>query len=1746
MVFVNRKDKRRNGYIAILLCIAIPIILFGVKYTLDTITKSKIDIEKGGSELYKKCAKEAALMVAKNWNPGLSLSQQKDAVLKVADAIYNINPCYNDSIIGDSIPGLDIKKDHEISSNPVFNAMVVSPKTIVSTSKTVDYTTGIKYVNRLSAINQVGNYSLWNPSFIMWKLIDKGTDPENRVSIFDELDETELSKNNFILKHQDIYTNPKINTSLLTSSYPTNIYYNNSSCSSDIYYSPPSTVISYNFSYSGQNILSCTTSIFGFSRRSTYKKRVSANDTTVQVSIDSDKIKVQTDNDVGYAVPAECNIDIVLAIPTNGGASDMNNRDAASDTPGIPVSESNNNNNSASPNAIKTPLYQIGQACKNFVKDNFYHTRGVNVGLIPYSAKISISPDKISYVNDASTFVTSYFQMNPLTSKKMCGAALYNTRGEKYVDLSTPYVWGTELVGCPIMCRRGTISTLTTYGNNPIAYGDLLSIAPPTSVVSKFQRMNLNPCYMGYSNMLSLKCDKTCITYLPNPYYMIEPTADLVKIYELCNALYPIYDLYNVSNFIFIPVTWANNFFQNWTNNPSASATTNQISRPSKTTSGRKKALILIVNKPDWFEPGELTYVGFDNDYSEFPTWESDKIGFDIDYSDTSKRFLDGSNYNTDYTNTSGPYMYTNNTGLIAGPKKILKFSKYSGDEIVRRNGYYESDYSTCRLTFPQKGLLKLTVAPASNAQNGRVVGKVTFYKDNIGDTYDVRKDSTSGEPITLGSQITVAGTQKFVFSGGNMPSDGTNDRAISSSNGINFGHNLSIKKVKYFLENAVITNCYLNRQIIRSYNGNYGLDKPSIKPLIINNGILASRGTSSSNAYSTYWTAPTIKQNGNFTSDSEEGQHIARFMDSCFIMSSAPYWAIYSNGLNVRYIQNPNLYIKIYGIPDDYKFSNIQLAVNGHGTRTIQYLTSSNNYNSLSFSGYCCWKLSGILNYNSVAVDSVEFIISSNEIYQVYVLNKNKKFFISALKNVDPLTYDDLVKNKGIYLINYNGEDWICFQGDGELEVSVTAGCGLQFHNVSSNTSLHEIKETQTFYVEPSQISNTKDGDGNYYVEFTAGALKLISAEITNREYEKVTPTCYLQGSTNAIKTNGTAYIVTNVKEKMTIKAKAFPAEGTITFYNDNGIEDNVGTHKIINEQTFVFSGGQLPSGGYSTVTSSRGKNFGNNLSKYKVRYLSEDTKIVSATISSQLLRDYGSQYNRENRGYKQLILNNGMLAKNTQSDPRYTSPYTFGSSAISDPEKYISYFRDSCISLISYVAFSHESSAPEFKNGDVCWETYGVSGNIRTYFLHWFWYSYSNTANGLYTCSRNSNYQGNCLLQMYIKNDLEKTLIPECNIEKNEGIDLLYTNGLNSIPEGNYICFQGDGELRVTVKSTASSVGTIKYTKADVSGIGSHTVTTSDSYTTLTIDPTTHLYESNADGSFYIVRLDLNDITLDTTHGSNCGVAFASTPNQIYRFKKLDTSTNLARRGVNYTNPSISYDSSVISGTFSTFYNILRGNHSISSNATGKTISTITPRTLWGDITHITDDYGSYSAYMNVILGSDYNSDYYMPGCIRIFSPIIRGSTYKYLTCTEKSGTNSTIGGAADLIATEITYPINYVLYRGGYQQNINTTPTEAISKVTAAACQKLKADFGNNLRIYVIKYRKQLKYKSFPIQGISQTNVNHDYSTVDACASGTGTPYIYDISTETDLKNALNAIAENIKKADFANFKDAQNVN
>ncbi len=91
-----------------------------------------------------------------------------------------------------------------------------------------------------------------------------------------------------------------------------------------------------------------------------------------------------------------------------------------------------------------------------------------------------------------------------------------------------------------------------------------------------------------------------------------------------------------------------------------------------------------------------------------------------------------------------------------------------------------------------------------------------------------------------------------------------------------------------------------------------------------------------------------------------------------------------------------------------------------------------------------------------------------------------------------------------------------------------------------------------------------------------------------------------------------------------------------------------------------------------------------------------------------------------------------------------------------------------------------------------------------------------------------------------------------------------------------------------------------------------------------------------------------------------------------------------------------------------------------------------------------------------------------------------------------------------------------------------------------VTKEACEKLKKD--NNLRVYLIKYRKQLKYK----HPVTKAETDFDYDYLNDCATGTSTPYMYEnVTDEAGLKNALDEIYSDITSANFAPRTEARNV-
>jgi hypothetical protein len=139
-----------SGYVLILMTALIPVLLFGTKYVLDLRTANKVHLEKENWKWQKRCAKKAALAVAKNWNPGLTLTQQKEAIYKVADAIYNDSPISNGSVTSRAIPGLDLKKSQITRGGSQVDPLRVSYNHDIEVpDKRITYIEKDQYKNRI-------------------------------------------------------------------------------------------------------------------------------------------------------------------------------------------------------------------------------------------------------------------------------------------------------------------------------------------------------------------------------------------------------------------------------------------------------------------------------------------------------------------------------------------------------------------------------------------------------------------------------------------------------------------------------------------------------------------------------------------------------------------------------------------------------------------------------------------------------------------------------------------------------------------------------------------------------------------------------------------------------------------------------------------------------------------------------------------------------------------------------------------------------------------------------------------------------------------------------------------------------------------------------------------------------------------------------------------------------------------------------------------------------------------------------------------------------------------------------------------------------------------------------------------------------------------------------------------------------------------------------------------------------------
>jgi hypothetical protein len=769
-----------------------------------------------------------------------------------------------------------------------------------------------------------------------------------------------------------------------------------------------------------------------------------------------------------------------------------------------------------------------------------------------------------------------------------------------------------------------------------------------------------------------------------------------------------------------------------------------------------------------------------------------------------------------------------------------------------------------------------------------------------------------------------------------------------------------------------------------------------------------------------------------------------------------------------------------------------------------------------------------------------------------------------------------------------------------------------IKFSNIGDDTT-HTINRRTEFYIEPSQMTANE-------ITFEMNNIRLVSAEITNRPYRKITPACDLSVVGN------TATVITNIRAPLTVRATA--GTSSVTFYNDNEIENNVGTHSVSSSTQFVFEGTpdttftdrigkSVWTAGYN---STNGVNFGHNLSRYKVRYSLTGAAITNCVLRNQVIRHYMGHYGHGNATIKPLIINTGVLG--VKQDGGTYMPIVLGGDTTDLNQIALSYaYRDSCISdKVSAYRYNKDSMGAygmvvQGIDGNYIFCIPGVSNGI---FFVVLWYSYTYhfyhssddsvwTDDGVFTpnpdrvwtnrgqltsdsgdlyvkhtSSTSGNNNNN--YQYYMVNSDDKLFIPnitEEDITHNRGV------GLQTLPEdrsteikaGNYIVFQGDGELHVTVEP----VSQITRVKPD----GVEATTNIAGNQTITISPEHYFYEEQSDGT-YKITLTLNNVQISDVQPVSTDITCeypklrmpemsrvvdfsqkASDDKFVYNICGDEGSVAAAGNYFMYAN-KIDTDISAMGIR----WNINTGNWEYYVNDVANKRSTWNH--FWcmnypGDmylILNVQDkNQTTPQLYFRWHRGSPVTTvpQYFDGGLIRAFnvfateSAIGTGDVRAYPF--EIYNTNNT--GIPPVMAG-ITMPVNAVLFHGAsgstkhhyaWQSSKKVTSetpadggtlltddemmrdaTSACRAVTTDACKKLKDD-NPNLRVYVVKYRQQTQYKHKTLG----TTQSFDYTYIDGCASEP--KYVYDPADETTLAAAFADIAADIKS--WSGYQAAKNV-
>ena len=552
--------KSTSGYVLILVITFLPLLMLGTKYLLDVQTlwdrkaseteflknnstklvekstekteftiaenqeiletaSSKNNLPNESEKKGKNWAKEAALKVAEKWNPALTYKQQKERLLRIADGIYNGSPAYVETRLNKAIPQIDIARE-TIQRGGMF-----TPSKVVKAADTIE--------------NSIEGDSQKQVAYkrITFKRIE-----------------------HIYAKHSNYDAN-------IASRYYNDVYNFLLKKNSSIILPEEDMIDSY--CYSKEN----SENLWGICwahyepwpeeerrildprelkkiKTKTYEVRKNLNDSRVQIECERNKIKVTINDDIGYAIPAECNVDIILTVPTNTEALEVYKKNENTD-------RSEHSSSEMLINKIKSaPIYQITRAYRKFLKDHFFYTRGVTVGIIPYGSSITEKLDGMEKMEAINAF-----QQKP--SNLSNGSSLY-VKSENQM--------------------------LNTLDEN-------------TPVYRNYGGQNVNPYHV-----LKLTSDVKMIYEMLGAFYPYISEKNYSNFIFIPMIVAD--DLLQEKN-----ATKEQTDIDTKYDFRKGNATHGRLKIPSSAEKYRKKVLILTVNKPDWIESEKIT--NLDKKYKE-------------------------------------------------------------------------------------------------------------------------------------------------------------------------------------------------------------------------------------------------------------------------------------------------------------------------------------------------------------------------------------------------------------------------------------------------------------------------------------------------------------------------------------------------------------------------------------------------------------------------------------------------------------------------------------------------------------------------------------------------------------------------------------------------------------------------------------------------------------------------------------------------------------------------------------------------------------------------------------------------------------------------------------------------------------------------------------------------------------------------------------------------------------------------